>query len=70
MKIGDTVYIIESNMYVRQAKLKRQSGNLVLVKFDDRSGIQIPKSRLFESKEKALKSIGKRYEEKYNAQLL
>lgn len=57
MKVGDTVYIITNNRNIEEAILRRISGNLCIVRFSKGGGIQIPKSRLFETQEQALKHI-------------
>lgn len=53
MKIGETVYFIESNLHVRSAKLKRISGNLALIQFECGGGTQIPLKRLFITEKEA-----------------
>ena len=79
MKVGDRAYIIENNMSVREVTIVRISGNLVLVKFSYGKGIQIHKTRIYESKDSASKAIGKQFENKnvpnkdklkWNAQML
>lgn len=57
MKAGDTVYIVTNNSNITEVTLKRISGNLCVVRFNNGGGIQIPKSRLFETPEQALEHI-------------
>lgn len=64
MKVGDRAYIIENNMSVREAIITRISGNLVLVRFSYGKGIQIHRNRIYESKDSALKAIGRQSENK------
>lgn len=57
MKVGDTVYIVTNNSNITEVTVKRISGNLCVVRFNNGGGIQIPKSRLFETPEQALEHI-------------
>lgn len=57
MKVGDTVYIITNNRNIEEATLKRVSGNLCLIRFKSGGGIQLPKGRLFETREQAQEHI-------------
>lgn len=57
MKIGDTVYIVTNNSNITEVTVKRINGNLCVVRFNNGGGIQIPKSRLFETPEQALEHI-------------
>lgn len=71
MRVGDTVYIITNNRNIEEATLRRISGNLCIVRFNKGGGIQIPKSRLFETQEQAqehikVHSIQSQYKEKQN----
>lgn len=71
MRVGDTVYIITNNRNIEEATLRRISGNLCIVRFNKGGGIQIPKSRLFETQEQAqehikAQSIQSQYKEKQN----
>ena len=59
MKVGDTVYIITNNRNIEEATLKRISGNLCLIRFKSGGGIQLPKGRLFETREQAQEHINK-----------
>ena len=50
-KEGDTAYIVESNMIVREVKIAKFSGGLYLIRFPDSSGgIKVRESRLFATK--------------------
>ena len=64
MKVGDRAYIIENNISIREVIITRINGNLVLVKFSYGKGIQISRSRIYGSKDSALKAIGKQLENK------
>lgn len=57
MKVGDTAYIITNNSNITEVTIKRINGNLCIVRFNKGGGIQIPKSRLFETQEQALEHI-------------
>lgn len=53
---GDTAWIVESNMYVREVSIINISGNLLTVKFNN-VAIRLPKHRIYETYEEAAKSI-------------
>ena len=57
MKAGDTAYIITNNSNISEVIIKRVNGNLCIIKFIKGGGIQIPKSRLFETQEQAKEHI-------------
>lgn len=59
LKAGDKAYIVESNRVVRECTITRASGNLYVIRFIDGGGIQLPKHRLFATKEAAEESIPK-----------
>ena len=60
-KAGDTVYIVESNHFIREAEIKSFAGGMYLVKFKDSGGgIKLKEHRLFASKEDAEVSIPKK----------
>lgn len=52
-KPGARAYIIESNHSIRAVTIKRISGSLCLVTFDNGGGIQIGRHRLFLAKDAA-----------------
>ncbi len=59
-KVGDTVFIVESNRFIREVEIKNCSGGIFLVKFKDSGGgIKLKEHRLFASKEEAEASITK-----------
>ena len=59
-RAGDTVFIVESNRFIREAEVRSCSGGMYLVKFKDNSGgIKLKEHRLFVSKEDAEASIPK-----------
>ena len=41
MKQGDTAWIIENNRTVRECKIVRINGNLVIIRFTDGCGTQL-----------------------------
>lgn len=78
-KVGDTAFIILNNMNVIAVTIIKVNGNLYIVRFANGGGTQLPKSRLYPTKEEAESHItnkiftadkehSDRY--KYNAQLL
>lgn len=59
-KAGDTVFIVESNRFIREAEVRSCSGGMYLVKFKDNGGgIKLKEHRLFVTKEEAEESIPK-----------
>ena len=59
-RAGDTVFIVESNRFIREAEVKSCAGGMYLVKFKDNGGgIKLKEHRLFASKEDAEASIPK-----------
>ena len=59
-KAGDTVFIVESNRFIREAEVKTCAGGMYLVKFKDNGGgIKLKEHRLFATKEDAEASISK-----------
>ena len=57
MKQGDVAWIIENNRTVRECKIVRISGSLVIIRFTDGRGIQLPVKRLYETQEDAYKEL-------------
>lgn len=56
-RAGDKVYIVESNRIVRECTVKRVTGKLIIIRFENGGGIQVSKNRLFDTKESAAASI-------------
>ena len=56
LKKNDTAWIVENNLSVREVRIVNISGNLVTVKFDN-TAIRLPKHRIYENCEDAIKSI-------------
>ena len=56
-KVGDTVYLIESNRLIRECTVKKVSGNLYVVRFVNGGGIQVKEHRLFATQEEAERSL-------------
>lgn len=57
MKQGDTACIIENNRTVRECKIVRINGNLVIIRFTDGCGTQLPLKRLYETQEDAYEEL-------------
>lgn len=57
MKQGDTAWVIENNRTVRECKIVRINGNLVIIRFIDGSGTQLPLKRLYETQEDAYEEL-------------
>ena len=56
-KAGDKAYIVESNRIVRECTVKRVTGKLIIIRFENGGGIQVSENRLFDTKESAVASI-------------
>ena len=56
MKIGDTVYFLESARIIRSAVIKRINGNLAIIQIDN-GAIQLPLNRLFLTQEEIINSM-------------
>ena len=64
-KAGDTVYIVESNRFIREAEVRSCGGGMYLVRFKDNGGgIRLREHRLFATKEEAEASIKREKTEK------
>ena len=57
MKQGDTAWIIENNRTVRECKIVRINGNLVIIRFTDGCATQLPLKRLSETQEDAYEEL-------------
>ena len=57
MKQGDTAWIKENNRTVRECKIVRINGNLVIIRFTDGCGTQLPLKRLYETQEDAYEEL-------------
>ena len=57
MKQGDTAWIIENNRTVRECKIVRINGNLVIIRFTDGCGTQLPLKRLYETQQDAYEEL-------------
>lgn len=55
-KAGDKAYIVESNRIVRECTVKRVTGKLIIIRFENGGGIQVSENRLFDTKEAAAAS--------------
>lgn len=59
-KAGDTVLIVESNRFIREAEVRSCTGGIYLIKFEDNGGgIKLKEHRLFASKGEVETSIPK-----------
>lgn len=56
---GDKCWIIENGIKVTAAEIISISGNLILIKTEDRKAIRLPKHRIFDSEEKAREKVPK-----------
>lgn len=56
---GDQCWIIENGLKVTSAEILSFSGNLVLIKTQDRKALRLPKHRLYDSEEKAKEDLKK-----------
>lgn len=45
-KAGDKAYIVESNRIVRECTVKRVTGKLIIIRFENGGGIQVSENRL------------------------
>ena len=59
-KPGDTAYIIESNMAVREVKIVQISGGFAIISFARGGRIQLRVSRLYPTKEEAEANLPKK----------
>ena len=58
-KPGDTVYIVSSVKWIKEAKVLKYSGGFYTIQFTDTGGgIKLRESRLFPTEEEAKKSVG------------
>ena len=59
-KSGDTVFIVESNRFIREAEVRSCSGGMYLVKFKDNGGgIKLKEHRLQDLLQAGEKSLPK-----------
>ena len=56
---GDKCWIVENGNRVTQAKILSFSGNLCLIRLDSGAALRVPRHRLYESEEDALKDVQK-----------
>ncbi len=64
-KTGDTVFIVESNRFIREVEVRSCGGGMYLVRFKDNGGgIRLKEHRLFATKEEAEASIKREKKEK------
>ena len=63
-KAGDTVFIVESNRFIREAEVRSCTGGIYLIKFKDNgSGIKLKEHRLFATEVDAEASMRQMYRE-------
>lgn len=56
LKKNDTGWIVENNLSVREVRIVNISGNLITIQFDN-TVIRLPKHRIYETCEEAMRSI-------------
>lgn len=56
---GDKCWIVENGNRVTQAKILSFSGNLCLIRLSSGAALRVPRHRLYESEEDALKDVQK-----------
>lgn len=54
---GQTVYIIQSNRWIRKATVLKYAGGMYTIKFTEGGGLRLRESRLFSSEEEAQEVI-------------
>ncbi|MBQ3419489.1 MAG: hypothetical protein IJH31_05105 [Erysipelotrichaceae bacterium] len=60
-KPGDTVYIVSSVKWIKEAKVLKYSGGFYTLQFTDTvGGIKLRESRRFPTEEEAKKGVGER----------
>lgn len=55
--IGELVYFIESNRFIRSGTIMRYSGGRYIISCAYTSGVKLPESRLYASREEAEKHV-------------
>lgn len=58
--VGETVFLVESNIHIREAVVVKRAGDFYTVRFEGGGGISVRGSRLFPTKEDAESSLPKR----------
>lgn len=53
-KPGDTVYFVESSIFVKRATVLKYSGGMYTIKFDNGGGMRIKENRLCDTEKEAL----------------
>lgn len=62
---GDTAYIVESGLFIREVKVVKVAGGFVTMRFTDGTGgVRLRESRLFPTKEDADAEIPKKPHER------
>lgn len=56
-KVGDIVYIVESERIIREGKIMRCTGGLYLLRFTEGGGTAVKKHRLYHKEESAQAEI-------------
>lgn len=57
---GDRCWIIENGLRITSAEIVSISGNLILIRTQNGKALQLPKHRIYDSEEKALKDLKKK----------
>ena len=63
-EVGDTVFFLESNRFVRKATVTKRSGDFYTLRFEDGGGIRLRENRLYATQEAAEGNIPQRESEK------
>ena len=56
-KLGDTVFFIESNRFIREATVMKKSGDFYTLRFADGGGIRLRENRLYATRQEAEEKI-------------
>lgn len=56
-KLGDSVFFIESNRFIREATVMKKSSDFYTLRFTDGGGIRLRENRLFATKQEAEEKI-------------
>lgn len=59
MKVGDTVWIIESAIYVKEVVVVSLTRDYAVIRYPSGGGYRVRRSRLFATKDEALAKIAK-----------
>ena len=63
-EVGEMVFFLESNRFVRKATVTKRSGDFYTLRFEDGGGIRLRENRLYATQEAAESNIPQREAEK------